>query len=224
MPKSMAYRRKGRQLPLRLRPHGRGGPRPGAGRPKGDRVSHGQRVVLSGRHPVHVTLRMKGHVWNLRSRRCFRIVSRALGAGSDRFGFRLCHFSVQGNHLHLVAEANDARSLSRGIQGLSIRIAKGLNRQMGKKGRVFEDRYHARALRTPTEVKAALHYVLQNAEHHAGQRGERLVPATGWIDPCSSAAKSNDAPLCVVTPRTWLLREGWRRGREGSASAPTERV
>ena len=36
-------------------------------------------------------------------------------AGADRFGFRLVHVSVQSNHLHIVAEARDRRSLSRGL-------------------------------------------------------------------------------------------------------------
>ena len=51
------------------------------------------------------------------------------------------------------------------MQGLLIRIAKGLNRLWKRKGRVFGDRFHG-ALKTPREVRNALAYVLNNARKH----------------------------------------------------------
>jgi REP element-mobilizing transposase RayT len=50
---------------------------------------------------------MKDGVWNLRTRRCFTALSRAFWGGANRFGFRLVHYSVQGNHVHLLVEAQD---------------------------------------------------------------------------------------------------------------------
>jgi hypothetical protein len=69
------------------------------GAPQLRKVPHRRRPALSKRHPVHVTWRMLPHVWNLRSRRCFRSISECFSLGRDRFGFRLVHFSVQGNHI-----------------------------------------------------------------------------------------------------------------------------
>ena len=71
--------------------------------------------------PLHVTLRMAPHVYNLRSRRAFRVITAALRISSDRFNVRVVEFSVQGNHIHLVVEAPDRRAL----QGLAIRVARG---------------------------------------------------------------------------------------------------
>jgi REP element-mobilizing transposase RayT len=107
-----------------------GGKRKGAGRPKKGRggVSHLRRPTLSVHHPVHVTLRCVTGLPSLRRRQLRKVIFRAFGAGSERFGFRLVHFSVQSNHVHLICEADDARALARGMQGLSIRLAKGLNR------------------------------------------------------------------------------------------------
>ena len=157
--------------------------------------------------PLHVTVRMAPHVYNLRSRRSFRVIEAALRVGGDRFDVRVIRFSVQGNHIHLVVEATHRRALARAIQGLSIRVAKGLNRMMGRKGRVFDDRYHARVLRTPTEVRHAIRYVLENARKHAAQRGETYAP--GYVDPYSSAG----APDVSLPPaQTWLLRTGKRAG------------
>jgi REP element-mobilizing transposase RayT len=156
--------------------------------------------------PLHVTLRMAPHVYNLRSRRSFRVIAAALRVGGERFDVRVIQFSVQGNHIHLVVEAPNRRALARAIQGFSIRVAKGLNRMMGRSGRVFDDRYHARVLRTPTEVRHAIHYVLGNARKHAAERGETYAP--GYVDPYSSAG----APDLALPPaQTWLLRAGWRR-------------
>jgi putative transposase len=182
-----------------------GGKRKGAGRKRkpGAGVSHVARPALAARFPVHVTVKVTGEVFNLRSRRSFRVIQRAFFAGNDRFGFRLNHFSVQGDHLHLIVEAEGAEALARGMQGLEVRIARGLNRMMGRKGRVFADRYHAHILRTPTEVKRALHYVLANHEKHATEWGKTFAPA--YRDPYTSMAVAATGPPLVVVPRTWLL-------------------
>jgi REP element-mobilizing transposase RayT len=184
-----------KQLDLTLRRWG--GPRKGAGRkPKGLHagVRHTLRARLR-RMPVHVNWRMCDHVYNLRSRRCFKQIEKALWAACDRFGMRIIHFSVQGNHVHLIVEADDHACLARGMQGLGVRIAKALNRVMRKNGTVLADRYHAHVLRTPTEVRNAVQYVLRNHVRHLGW-------AEILVDPYSSAAP--DAPRAV--PTTWLIR------------------
>jgi REP element-mobilizing transposase RayT len=204
-----------KQLPLRL--HRRGGKRPGAGRkPKGDEAGmpHRSRPALASRYPVHVTLRVQPRVWNLRGRQCFRVIARAFAAAHRRAAFRLNEVSVQGNHLHLIVEANDAKALARGLQSLEIRIAKGLNTAMGTRGAVFADRYHAHILRTPTEVANALGYVRGNFAIHAERIGARPLHP---IDRCSSAALVDGASpedprqRLVAPPRSWLLSVGWRR-------------
>jgi putative transposase len=178
-----------------------GGRRKGAGRrPKGTRagVSHRSRPRFERLSPVHVTMRMSDWVWNLRSRRSARVLEKAVGGGGDRFGARVVQASIQGNHIHLLVEANHTAALARGMQGLSVRIAKGMNGLMGRKGRVFADRYHAHVLRTPTEVRNAIRYIRENRQRHAAAHGEQL-PA-GWVDPFASARPD--------AARTWLVRQG----------------
>jgi len=106
-----------------------------------------------------------------------------------------------------------------------------VNRVMGRrKGRVVADRYHARVLRTPREVRNALRYVLLNARRHAAASARRALRAMEVVlDPASSArwfdgwkrasqsvpgAHADAAPGLpppVARARTWLLRSGWRR-------------
>ncbi len=203
----MTRPRREKQLALPLRTHG--GARRGAGRkPAAARpgVAHARRPAVTVHRPVHVTFRAREHVWNLRSRRCFRVIAHGLAMTRGTSPMRVVHFSVQGNHLHLVCEAPSARALAAGVKGLSVRIARGLNRVMGRRGPVFADRYHTHVLRTREEVRRVLAYVLGNFASHARRRGERS-PAS-WVDPYSSAG----SPLDVVSPpRTWLLSDGIRR-------------
>ena len=144
---------------------------------------------------------MRDHVWNLRSGRSFRRIRAAFAKARGRFGARLVEFSVQGNHLHLILEADGSASLTRALQGLCIRIARALNKMMGRSGAVFGDHYHARLLRSPTELVRAIAYVLGNAAHHFGARG---------VDGYSSSALPADAGE-LAAPRGWLLTVGRRR-------------
>jgi REP element-mobilizing transposase RayT len=168
-------------------------------------IAHVRRPSVSERLPLHVTLKMERVVWNLRSRRSFRIVEKALFSISQFAN--VCHFSVQGDHIHLLVEATDKRRLSSAMRSLGVRIARGMNRLMGRRGRVVAHRYHARALRTPSEVRRARRYVLGNHEKHARKAGRAAFRVL--VDPYSSAAQSE-----LPVPRTWLLRVGWRRGSE----------
>lgn len=198
-----------------LRFRRRGGRRRGAGRPpKGARagVPHGRRESVRPYQPVHVTMRMGDHVWNLRSERSYAVIHRAIEAVRRRPGTRIVHFTVLGNHLHLIAEARGELALGDAMRGLSIRLARGLNRMMGRKGPVLADRYHAHVLRTPTEVRNAVRYVLGNFESHAARRGERV--SGSWRDPYSSAVVKMPRtqqltlfPQEVTEPaETWMLR------------------
>jgi REP element-mobilizing transposase RayT len=206
-------------LGLKQRPT-HGGARKGAGRkPRGPRpgVSHHGRPEVTRHTPVHVTARVLPHVWNLRSGRSMRVLEAALDGAKSFRDFRVVHFSVQGNHIHLIVEADDNRALSEGMQGLSTRLAKNLNRMMGRHGKVFADRFHAHVLTTPAEVRNALAYVLLNHRSHLARSGERVgagapdrFSSAGAFDGWRDAAPANE-PQVTSPPRTWLLATGWRR-------------
>jgi putative transposase len=110
---------------------------------------------------------MRPGVGYLRTQSRFELIRGALGAASDRFGMRVVHFSVQGNHLHLIVEAEGRDALSKSMKGLAVRVAVGLNRLAGRRGTVFADRYHVHVLATPREVANTLRYVLENHRKHA---------------------------------------------------------
>lgn len=191
------------QLQLPARPTW-GGKRRGAGRkPAGPRrrVSHRPRARHDPHCPVHVTMRATFNVASLRRDQVFPAIRRALAASSTAT-FRLIHFSVQTDHLHLIVEADGSEQLRRGMQGLAIRLARGINRVLGRKGRVWADRFHARLLRTPREVRNALVYVLQNIRKHLrGARGLDPLSSARWFDGWRDTVASRFVSAPVVRPR-----------------------
>jgi len=205
-----------------------GGKRTGAGRPKTGRavgVVHRRRSDVKKSLPIHVTTRFAREVGYLRTHKVYRVIRRALAAACQRRGFRICHFSLQRNHLHLIIEADSPAQLHKGMTGLLVRIARTLNRLRGRSGQVFPDRYHHAVKRTPTDVRNALRYVLANARHHAHPVHDKHRLAAGYVDPFSSAPyfdgwspksrphvsapEDDDDP--TAAPRSWLLTTGWRR-------------
>ena len=194
--------------------------RRGPGRPKSKTsgVSHLKRPELAEKSAVHVTLKVRKHVPNLRSRRRFSVIKKAFVRFCTGQGFRLVRFSVLSNHMHFVLEADSKKALSLGMQKLSHSISRRLSalnvRENGGKvstkagkyteskgwlGKVFADRYHAHVLKTPTEMQHAIRYVLQNAEHHHVYNVNAEI-----VDEFCSAAKGNVG--LTTSPLGYLLR------------------
>ena len=222
--------------PLRPLPRTWGGRRAGAGRKKKaekDRtfVAHHARPVHKKRHPAHVTLRARKGLPNFRSQRIHRMLRGILERQLRRRyrdQFQVVHYSIQSNHLHLIVESTDKRAMRAGVSGLVIAFAKRLNALLERlTGKVWGDRYHSRELTTPSEVRRALVYVLQNVRKH----GFELLGA--FIDPLSSAVRFTGWNMAVSrgpepdpfpprAPRTWLLGGGWS-SRGGGLLSPFER-
>src|SRR4030095_11578204 len=204
---------------------GRGGPRPGAGRPRGPRprVLHREREAVPAYAPLHVTLRVKPNLTSLRDGKLVREWRNSLAEASERGSFRVAHYSLQGDHAHLIVEAHGKQALACGMKSIGARLARAVNRMSGRSGAVLDGRYHHRSLRTPREVRRALAYVLLNARRHLAKR-RHVSRAAAPLDPASSArwfdgwrqedarriAEANRRPE-VARPRSWLLRVGWRR-------------
>jgi REP element-mobilizing transposase RayT len=200
-----------------------GGKRRGAGRKRRaarPQVAHKPRERVNAQHPLLVTTKVMPDVARLRTKVMYQAIQAAL-EGATKWMYepepvRFVHASVQGDHLHLVVEAASSAALSRAMKGFLVSCAKRLNKIAGRKGRVFADRFHTLTLSTPTAVKNALRYTLCNARKH----GE--ISARVRLDPYSSAfalpdwqtetsIRLADVTMQVALPRTWLLREGWRR-------------
>src|ERR1700733_10815313 len=225
------------QLDLRRDKNGqrRGGSRPRAGRkPKGLRPGsrHKTRDEIDPRSPQHVTLRVVKGIGGMRRRDAYRAIRVALRRGiANHVEFRIVHLSVQGTHVHLLCEAGNKETLARGLQGFQISAAKHMNvavtRRWGvvRRGQVFGDRYHVESISSIRQVRNTLAYVINNWRRHREDRsggllGGRIDPFSsglqfaGWREPLPAIALPTDyEPPAVSRPQTWMLAEGWKRGR-----------
>src|SRR5690349_1976855 len=209
-------RRRSRQIDLVF--SRRGGKRKGAGRKRRGflkRVPHAKREDFKASQPLHVTLRLRER--GLRVRSVLRAVAAAIGVVGDRDDFRIVHTSIQDNHLHLACEAASRFALSRGMSSFKTSAARRINRALGRSGAVFADRYHYEVVTTPTQARSMLCYVLNNWRKHRVDRGAKTT-----IDPFSTGNHfpgwAEGAPRGVAflpsrEPRTWFLREGWKKCR-----------
>jgi REP element-mobilizing transposase RayT len=217
----------GEQLELVMKPPPTwGGKREGAGRPRknGAVRRNVRRPELKREHPVHVTLRVVKEVGRLRRPAAYAAIQRAVAACLGRNDFRIVHTSIQGNHIHLLVEADNKRALANGMRAFMVSAAQHLNAARGRRGEVFPARYHAVQLTTPKQVRAALAYVLNNWRRHQEDRsGERQRAALvdpystgihfdGWKDlPSKFVIPDGYSPLLARGPESWLLRVGWRK-------------
>ena len=208
-----------------------GGARKGAGRKPPGRpcMPHVTRPTIDPRYPVQITIRATPGLPSLRSGRVFAALRRAIARASvDRF--RVIHFSIQQDHGHFIVEGDEARRARGGMHGLAIRLALAVNRALGRKGQVVGDRYHARALTTPRQMRTSMVYVLLNFRKH--------LRAPACVDPRSSGPDfsgwRHTPPATDVAPATalsctWMARIGWRlaggplRVEEHPAAAPPPR-
>lgn len=172
---------------------------------------------------MHLTLRIRKGLPRLRQRDQHLQIRAAIAKTGHKDDFRIAQYSIQGNHLHVIVEPESRDALTRGTTGFATSVAKRLNRLARHKGHVFADRYHARYLRTPREVRNALAYCLDNWRRHGEHRehpGWRTDPFSsadafdGWTCGPVAPPSARHGPAPVAAPATWLLRIGWRRHGE----------
>lgn len=155
-----------------------GGPRLGAGRPRkhSKGVSHSAREIVTNRTPLHINFKYNAYV---RTPKMMDILIRAVSNCSEH-DFHVTHFTVQSNHIHLIAETMNNATLSSGMRSLTVTLVRGLN-----KGSIQLERYHLHVLKTPREVRNAIEYVLNNDIKHNGKQDKRFtkIISTGkcWL-------------------------------------------
>jgi REP element-mobilizing transposase RayT len=199
------------QRALDLSKKTRGGRREGAGRKRRggrSKVTHATRVHKKA-HPVHVTMKATGGVASLRGHKLGKLVCRYFRQVLGRHkGFRVDAFSVQGDHIHLIAEADSQAALSRAMQGLASGLARIVNARLGRHGQLWRERYHANELTNPSMTRNALRYVLHNTAHHGGPVGIDPWSSALWFDGyLDFRPATHGSP--VAPPTIWLLTTGW---------------
>lgn len=180
---------------------------------------------MTAARALHVTMRVVAGMPELRQPEMYAAIRAASVAAVKQQAFRVVHVSIQDDHVHAIVEADDTGALGRGMQSFQIAAARRINAALGRRGRVFADRYHLVVIRSPTQMRNVLVYVLGNWRKHGVDR--RVTP--GWmIDPYATGfafdgwkerhggelwpATVATHGLVVKQARSWIASRGWRRG------------
>jgi hypothetical protein len=160
-----------------------------AGRPaihdKG--IRHTKREAILGPRPLHLTIKLiRADIQN-------KAILKALRHAIFRArlqGLRVIHYSLEHDHIHLYAESSDNKILGKAMKALGGSLVKRINKHFLSKGRCYKTRYHLRILRSATEVKNVINYILKNGIKH---RRTKSV-----IDPYNSALVIHDCRLLGI--------------------------
>lgn len=172
-------------------------------------MPHRARPVHHRSYPLHVTMRAQRGVAFLRRGQVFARIKEAIAA-AQKNDFRILHFSVQANHVHLMVEASDEHALSEGMRGFAIRMSRAVNRCVGRRGQLIAERYHAKELKTPQEVRNAIVYIHGNNRHHGDRTLIDACSSAPWFDGFRAPFEPRPNPPTAAA-RTWLASVGWRR-------------
>ena len=179
---------------------------------------------MAAKTPTHITMKLDGDLPSLRTPGVWLVLTEVMASfHRAQGGLRICQFSVQDDHLHLICESADAGAVSRGMVSLATRIARRLNAFWGRAGRVFADRYHREDLTSLRQIRNAVRYVLGNSYKHitglvshvGRNNAARPDPYSSgaWFDGYRERALDR-APLggvarCTEPPQFWSLAHGW---------------
>lgn len=236
-------RRRPLQTEFHFKTHG--GKRAGAGRKRAAAnvglQKHEARDAFDPTDPVHVTMRAVRGVPSMRAEVVSAVVVAEIRRASEK-GFRILHYSIQTDHLHLITEADSKLELARGVQRLAARVAMRINALARRRGMFWRERYHRRDLGSPQQFRNALVYVTFNSRKHAsageravrareldGLSSARWIPELDWAPPDDTflerlrgwRAAAGAGPPPVAPPERWVARTGWKKhGRLDPFEAP----
>ena len=127
------------------------------------KVSHERRP--DGMGPAHVVVKVARGLPKLRFPDTLEVIEDCV-EDSHKDGFEILEYTILDTHIHLLVEACSKGSLSRGMQGFNIRLAKALNKLWKREGTVIPERYWSRFITTVAEYYRVLRYILHNARNH----------------------------------------------------------
>jgi len=85
-----------------------------------------------------------------------------LNKAKEKYDFKLKHFCLMSNHIHLLIEPGPKTSLSKLMQWILSVFAIRFNRYFGHRGHVWYDRFKSKIIRSFRQFITTFHYISQN--------------------------------------------------------------
>ena len=80
----------------------------------------------------------------------------------EKFGFKLYHWVLMSNHVHLILETPEKSSLSKIMQGMNLAYTIWFNRKNGKVGHLWQDRFKSAVVEKDGYLLECGRYVERN--------------------------------------------------------------
>ena len=128
-------------------------------------VAHRTREKVTSHTPVHINFKYKTFI---QTARILEILSIGF-QNAFKHHFYVIHFTLQSNHIHIIAETKDNETLIKGMRSLTNTIVKRIDM-----GALQVERYHLHVLRTPQETSNAVSYVQDNEFKHTGKTNKKF--------------------------------------------------
>jgi len=117
--------------------------------------------VIQNIYPYHLVCRTNNRTFRFNQRQVTRIVFQALKETHEKYNFLVHHFILMSNHYHIVATATE-ENLHRAMQYFNSRVAVRYNKEVGRSGHLWGDRYGSCIIETDDHYLATVRYVYQN--------------------------------------------------------------
>jgi putative transposase len=119
------------------------------------------RILIEGA-VYHVTSRTNDKIELFGKRLGRRIMLLTLEKAKEKYNFRLHNFCIMPTHFHLLIEPAVGTNLSKIIQWIKTRSAKGWNCSNNSTDHIWGERFFSRIIKNQNEYETVMDYIDQN--------------------------------------------------------------
>ena len=141
-------------------------------------IRHISREKLHRRSALHLTIKVRENKAEIKTKKILKALHHAIKRARLK-RLKIIHYTLEYNHIHLLAEATNNEILHQGMQALGISLSKAINKIKSLKGSVYKHRYHLKKINSRRQYKNVIHYILKNGIKHKR--------TSSIIDPYNSA-------------------------------------
>lgn len=116
--------------------------------------------IFQNDYPYHIVTRTNGRLFKFRPG-TFKLFIKVLNDITTKFEARIQHFQLMSNHYHLKIHT-PKENLDQIMHYLNGQIAKKLNRILGVKGHLWEERYRSSIISTDAYAQMCIIYIYNN--------------------------------------------------------------
>ena len=97
-------------------------------------------------------------------------IRKIIRKSKEKFNVDIVNYAIINNHFHLEVyfKEENGVSVSKYMQWLGTVIAMYVNKVLGRRGRVFIDRFKSKILETMVQIRNVFDYILYNITKHRG--------------------------------------------------------